>query len=177
MTHIEHLTYLSPCQSEQPGCAATAEFVPVSLAASESRAQPRQLHLTENNNKKKKHNITGHYFFSSSSSCQLRNILEDSGSNEWECCLIRKSCGEGGMFLNDKRCNQYCSEGVVLTDAHQSTRLTNKQSWAWSVATFDLFRCNYSRPGALGEISGQSFLCLCLDLRRCICLDESGALL
>lgn len=87
----------------------------------------------------------------------LGNILEYSGSKEWECCLIRKSCGESGMFANVKMCNQYCSEGV-LTDAHQSTRLTNKQSWAWSVATFDLFHCNYSRPGAPGEPSGQSFL-------------------
>lgn len=51
------------------------------------------------------------------------NIREYSGSKEWECCLIRKSCGESGMLANVKRCNQYCSEGVVLTDAHQSTRL------------------------------------------------------
>lgn len=51
MTHIEHLTPLSPCQSEQPGCAATAELVPASLAPSflpaEGPAQP--LRSTDNN--------------------------------------------------------------------------------------------------------------------------------
>lgn len=52
MTHIKHLTSLSPCQGEQPVCAATAELVPAFLAQSslpaEGPAQPRELHSTEN---------------------------------------------------------------------------------------------------------------------------------
>lgn len=53
MTHSKSLTSLSPCQSEQkPGCAATAEPVPASLAPpsppAEGPARPRELHSTEN---------------------------------------------------------------------------------------------------------------------------------
>ena len=130
---MKRLTSLSPGQSEQPGSEANAELAAASLAPpsppAEAPAQPGQLHSTGNI----KQTSLANFF-----SWKLSNILDESAVPDQ---------GKLWWRWHASRRNQYCREGVVLTDSHRSTSLTNKQlKRAWSGATVDMLHCHYSRP-------------------------------
>lgn len=74
------------------------------------KAQLSLAHCTRQKTSNKCHR---RLFFFSNSSCRLNNILDDNDGKEWACCLISESWAEGGMFLNERKCNQYCRESCV----------------------------------------------------------------
>lgn len=141
------------------------------------KAQLSLTNFTRQETSNKRHKWFFKIFLTSQSSCRSNNILDDNGSKEMS--LLPDQRVWGRRWLNDRRWNQYCSEGVVSTDAHQCASSTNKQVTGlicgnvWHVS----LQLQPARVPSTARYLWSKLPLFILGLRWCTCLEDSGVLL